>query len=132
MDRFEIAIHFKNQRINRKAFHFPTTRYAAVAVKYIEYCITNEGIFIADNILESALESALIQASEIYDVPIVMDGASKANIFSISHSYKVYSLENIPTRNKYVLCYNCLETDLPSEYNVIGIVFNNRDKFKLI
>lgn len=128
MDRFEIAVHFKNQRKQIKAFHFPATRYAGQAEKYIEYCIDNEGIYIADNVPENALEKALVNISEIYEAPIIVELESKAQIFTISHSYKAYSLEYLPKR-KYALCYNCPGEKLPNDFNLVGTIYSSRKPF---
>ncbi len=131
MDRFEIAVHFQNQRKKIKAFRFPSTRYAGQALKYIEYAITNDGIYIADNVPQDALDSAVIQASKIYDAPIVIELESQARLFSISHSHKVYSLENLP-KQKYVICYNCSENSLPYDVQVIGTIFGHTRNIKFI
>lgn len=131
MDRFEIAVHFKNQRKKIKAFHFPATRYAAHIEKYIEYCIENEGIFIGDNVPENALENAIVKISKIYGTPIVVKTESKAHMFSILNSYRAYSLEELPP-SKYALCYNCSENDLPFDVNIIGTVYSSREPFLFI
>ena len=131
MDRFEIAIHFKNQRKKIKAFRFPPTRYAGRAVKYIEYAITNDGIFVADNVPQDALDSAVIQISKIYDAPIVIESEAQARLFSISHSHRVYSLEKLP-RSKYVICYNCSENKLPYDVQVIVSIYGHTGDLKFI
>ena len=131
MDRFEIAIHFKNQRKRIKAFHFPATRYAVHIEKYIEYCIKNEGIFIGDNVPESALEKAIISISKIYDTPVVVESESRAQMFTILNSYRVYSIEMLPP-SKYALCYNCSENSLPFDVNIIGTIYNTREPFSFV
>lgn len=124
MDRFEIALHFKNQRKKRRAFHFPATKYAGQAVKYLEYSIVNEGIFVADNVPSRALDSAVIRISQIYEAAVVIESESKALLFSIAHSHKVFSLENLPI-NKYIICYNCSDNLIPLDYQVIGTVYGH-------
>lgn len=131
MNRFEIAIHFKNQRKKIKAFHFPATRYAGQAIKYIEYSIANNAIMLADNIPQNALDSAVIEISKIYDAPIVIESESKAVLFSISYSHKIYSTENLPKLN-YAICYNCTKEDLPYETQVIGTIYGYVGNLKFI
>lgn len=131
MDRFEIAVHFKNQRKKIKAFHFPPTRYAGQTVKYIEYAIANNGIMVADNVPRDALDSAVIEISKIYDAPIVIESELQAQLFSISHSHRVYSLEKMP-QGKYVICYNCSENSLPFDVQVIGTIYGHTGSLKFI
>ena len=131
MGRFEIAIHFKNQRKKVQAFRFPATRYIGQTVKYIEYCIANNGIMVADNVPRDALDSAVIEISKIYDSPIVIELESDAILFSISHSHKVYSLEHLPS-TKYVICYNCFENSLPYNVQVVGTIYGHTRDFKFI
>ena len=131
MDRFEIAVHFKNQRKAVKAFRFPPTRYAGKAVKYIEYSIANDGICVADNIPQDALDSAVIHISKIYETPIVIESESEALLFSISHSHKIYSLENLP-KSRYVICYNISENSLPYDTQVVGTICGHTGNLKFI
>jgi len=112
MSRYKIAIQMKNETVERKAFRFPATHFVARTVQYILHCVEGKAICIADNVPENVLDLAVTKVSNILDLPIVVDTSFKAQLFSISHSLKIYSLNNLPI-NKYVICYNCTENKLP-------------------
>lgn len=125
MNRYKIAIvRLKDQPEKRKAYRFPGTRYVSRTVGYIRYCINNKVIFLADNIPQDALDSAVIKISESYDIPVIVDSDSTARLFSISHSHKIYSLNNLP-KDRYVICYNCPDTKLPSKFISIVVIYGH-------
>lgn len=129
MDRYKIAI-LNCNLFNKRALHFPKTGSVTRVVKYIKYCMSENGILIADNIPIEVLNSGVIEVCKCYKLPLVLESESLARMFSISYSYKdIYSYNNVPkdmyinyeqNRNRFVICYDSLEKFLPG--GVIALV----------
>jgi hypothetical protein len=124
MSRYKIAIQLQNIPVERKAYRFPSTNFVARTIQFIQYCIKEGVIYIADNIPQDALDAAVISVSKSCDIPVVVESESKAMLFSISHSQKIYSLENLP-RNRYVLCYNCSDYKLSPGMKALVVVYGH-------
>jgi len=131
MSRFKIAIQLHNESKERKAYRFPATNFVARTVQYINYCIKEKLIYIADNIPQDALDAAVVSISKTLDIPIVVNTKSKATLFSISHSHKIYSLDNLP-RSRYVVCYNCPDHKLPPDMKALIIVYGHTGDMKFL
>lgn len=133
MSRFKIAIelHLGDEAIKRKAYRFPATPYVAKTVQYIQYSIKEKVIYIADNVPQDALDAAIIAVSKGLDVPVVVSTDSKAILFSISHSQKIYSLENLP-RTRYVICYNCPDHKLTPGMKALVVVYGHAGDMKFL
>lgn len=131
MSRYKIAIQLKDEPRERKAYRFPATNYVAKTVQYIQYCIRERLIYIADNVPQDALDAAVVAVSKGTKIPIVVPDDSKATLFSISHSHKIYSLQNLP-RSRYVICYNCPDHKLDPEIKALVIVYGHTGDMKFL
>jgi len=131
MSRYKIAIQLQSHSEKRKAYRFPPTTYIARTVRYIQYCIKEGVIYIADNVPQNVLDAAIIAVSKSFDVPVIVKTDSKALLFSISHSQKIYSLENLP-RNRYVLCYNCPDNKLLPGMKALVTVYGHTGDMKFL
>lgn len=131
MSRFKIAIQLQNEPKERKAYRFPATNFVAKTVRYINYCVKEKLIYIADNIPQDALDAAVIAVSKSLDTPIVVSTESKAVLYSISHSQKIYSLESLP-RNRYVICYNCPDHKLPPSIKALVVIYGHTGDMNLL
>lgn len=131
MSRYKIAIQLQNQSEERRAFRFPSTNFVARTVQFIQYCIKEGVIYIADNIPQDALDAAVISVSRSRDVPVVVNSENKATLFSISHSQKIYSLENLP-HSRYVICYNCSDYKLSPGMKALAVIFGHTSDIKFL
>lgn len=131
MSRYKIAIQLGNELKERKAYRFPSTNYVARTVQFIRYCIEERVIYIADNIPQTVLDAAVITISKSLKTPIVVNSDSRAILFSISHSHKIFSLENLP-RNRYAICYNCLDHKLPPDMKAIVVIYGHTGDMKFL
>lgn len=141
MGRYKIAI-LNNRSLDKKAFHFPETGSVKKVVKYINYCINNNGILAADNISMEILDSAVIKISSYYDAPLILETESAARMFAISYSYKhIYSYDTVPVdkyvnvgyfRDRYVICYNSLEKKLPAGLRALAVIYGSEKTEELL
>lgn len=131
MSRYKIAIQLQNQLEERKAYRFPSTNFVARTVQFIQYCIKEGVIYIADNIPLDTLDAAVISVSRSCDVPIVVNSENKAALFSISHSQKIYSLENLP-HSRYVICYNCSDYKLSPGMKALAVIYGHTSDIKFL
>lgn len=134
MNRYKFAV-LNNKVLDKKIFHFSDTGSVIRVIKYIKYCISNNGIFIADNISTEILNEAIIKICKYYDdVPLILESESAARAFSISYSYKnIFSYNNIPEnkyinndyiRDRYVICYDSQEKMLPSGIKSLVTIYS--------
>ncbi len=125
MDRYKIAL-ADEYLPERRLFHFPPTRTVGRTVKYIKHCIMKEGIFIADNIPEDALNGALIEISKLYNAPILVKTPKMAQLFAISYSYRqIFGQENLP-KGRFFVLYDCFEEDLDRSIEPIIAVYTSK------
>jgi len=130
MNRYKIAIQHQNKLEERKAYRFPATKYVARTIQFINYCMDEKVIYIADNVPQNVLDAAVISVSKTTEVPIVVSTDSQARLFSISHSHKIYSLES-PPRGRYVICYNCSDHKLNDIKSVV-VVYGHTGEIKFL
>ena len=131
MSRYKIAIQLQNEVVERKAYRFPATNFVARTIQYIRYCMDERVIYIADNVPQNALDAAVVSVSKTTETPILVSTDTKALLFSISHSHKIYSLENLP-RSRYVICYNCSDHKLPSDVKAVVVVYGHIGEMKFL
>ena len=133
MSRYKIAVELQleGEAVKRKAYRFPSTNFVARTVQFIQFCIDEKVIYIADNVPQDALDAAVISVSKLRDIPVIVNDDTKATIFSLSHSQKVYSLNNLP-RSRYVICYNCPDHKLPPEMKAIVVVYGHTGDMKFL
>jgi hypothetical protein len=112
MDRYSIALGKRNG-----AFKFPSTQSVARTVKYINYCIKHKATFVASNIPEFILFSALVKVSLSSQVPILVKHEEKARVLSTAYSHKpIYTPKTMPFFAQ-VICYDCLPSSIPHQYS---------------
>lgn len=131
MSRYKIAVQLEDVKQNRKAYRFPATPFVAKTVQYIQYCMKEKLILIADNIPQDALDAAVVSVCKSRDIPLVVAKDSQATLFSISHSLKIYSLENLP-RGRYVICYNCPDHKLDPGMVALVVVYGHTGDMKFL
>lgn len=120
MNRYEIAIqkrHLENSKVT--GFHFVTPpKNVKQIISYIKICIKNETILYGENIPEDKLNVAVIEASKLYKIPILVETELEAKIFSITQSYTdIYHVNNLPHKQLFIL-YNCPREKIPQDISV--------------
>ena len=131
MNRYKIALE-NEEYPKRKLFHFPATTTAGRTLKYIRHCIEKDGIFIANNIAEDALNGAIIEASKLYDAPILVETEKEAQLFSISYSYRDIFPKNKMPKGEYFILYNCYEKYLERKIQPIITIMSIKRAIDLL
>jgi len=131
MNRYKIAIN-NEEFPERRLFHFPASQTMGRTLKYIKHCINKDGIFIADNIAEDALNGAIIEISKLLDAPILVETEKEAQLFSISYSYRNIFPKNQMPKGQYFILYNCLEKDLEKKIQPIISIFSTKESIQVL
>ena len=123
MNRYQIAV--DKNRTDQPVFHFPDTHNPKKVLKYLSYCITRRGIFLADNIPLGVLDMAIVDLSRDSQIPIITKEKSEAEILSISMSYyHVYSLTDLPEKiaGSRVICCDFPASLLPAHLKPLLVI----------
>jgi hypothetical protein len=120
MGRYQILRKLSN--IKPIAYRFKSSNSINVVSNYIKKCITDKVSFDANNINTIILDPALVKVSKELDVPIVTGSEDMANIFSITHDIKVYSINNIPLTVPEVICYWDVTTKPKNVFIILNII----------
>lgn len=105
MDRYQIAI--KNP-VKGNLFRFPSTSNISQILRYMDHCRRHSAFFLADNITLAVLETALVKASKLSEVPILVTSQEQARILSTVYSSKfIYSIDKCPPALNLAICYGC-------------------------
>jgi len=108
-DRYHIAKQNNNINIsNIEGYRFKPTSSIGQTLKYMIICFHQKKTFIANNIPESTLISAIFNFCKKENYPLLVD-EKEAQKLSIAYSYnKVFHKDNFPESCNYLVTLNCM------------------------
>lgn len=103
-DRYEIALGFIEPSITKI---FPPTTSILKIQKYIQYCHDNNFIFLANNIIETYLEMAIIKICKQQKINLIVSTQVLRNTLSMAYSFRNIYLYSDLQDLSYAIFYNC-------------------------